>query len=65
MNDKQFDCFMQAATVLNFHRAAKDLFISQPTITYQILSLGPRPFATATPFSSWWKISRPPTPAPR
>ncbi len=39
MNDKQFDCFMQAATVLNFHRAAKDLFISQPTITYQIRSL--------------------------
>lgn len=39
MNDKQFDCFIQAATVLNFHRAAKNLFISQPTITYQIHSL--------------------------
>lgn len=39
MNDKQFQCFIQAATYLNFHRAAEMLYISQPAMTYQIKSL--------------------------
>lgn len=39
MNDKQIRCFIQAATYLNFHKAAEQLFISQPAMTYQIASL--------------------------
>lgn len=39
MNDKQIQCFIQAATYLNFHRAAEMLYISQPAMTYQIKSL--------------------------
>lgn len=39
MNDKQIDCFIQAATFLNFHKAAEELYLSQPTMTYQVRSL--------------------------
>ncbi len=39
MNDRQIQCFVQAATYLNFHQAAEKLFISQPAMTYQIRSL--------------------------
>lgn len=39
MNDKQIQCFIQAATYLNFHRAAEKLYLSQPAMTYQIKSL--------------------------
>lgn len=39
MNDRQIQCFVQAATYLNFHKAAEKLFISQPAMTYQIRSL--------------------------
>ena len=39
MNDKQVNCFIQAATYLNFHKAAQALFITQPALTYQVKSL--------------------------
>lgn len=38
MNDKQMNSFIQAATYLNFHRAAQALYITQPALTYQIKS---------------------------
>ncbi|MBQ7477511.1 MAG: LysR family transcriptional regulator [Selenomonadaceae bacterium] len=36
MNSKQIDCILELAQCLNFNRAAENLFISQPTLTYQI-----------------------------
>lgn len=39
MNDKQVSSFIQAATYLNFHKAAQALYITQPALTYQIKSL--------------------------
>lgn len=39
MNQRQIECFIQAATYLNFHKAADCLYISQPAMTYQIHAL--------------------------
>ena len=36
MNTKQMDCVLELAQTKNFNRAAENLFISQPTLTYQI-----------------------------
>jgi DNA-binding transcriptional LysR family regulator len=36
MNTKQMEYILELAQVLNFNRAAENLFISQPTLTYQI-----------------------------
>lgn len=36
MNSKQIDCILELARSLNFNRAAENLFISQPTLTYHI-----------------------------
>ncbi|MDE6867785.1 MAG: LysR family transcriptional regulator [Clostridia bacterium] len=39
MNTKQIDCVLELSNTLNFSRAAENLFISQPSLTYQIQSL--------------------------
>lgn len=39
MTTKQMDCALELANTLNFSRAAENLFISQPSITYQIQCL--------------------------
>lgn len=39
MNTKQIDCAIELAQVENFSRAAENLFISQPTFSYQIRTL--------------------------
>lgn len=39
MNSKQIDCAIELAKTLNFNRAAENLFISQPALSYQIRSL--------------------------
>lgn len=36
MNTKQIDYILELAQTLNFNRAAENLYISQPTLTYQI-----------------------------
>ena len=36
MTTRQMDCILELARTLNFNRAAENLFISQPTMTYQI-----------------------------
>ena len=36
MNTKQIDCVLEIAQTKNFNRAAENLFISQPALTYQI-----------------------------
>lgn len=36
MNSKQIDCILELAQSLNFNRAAENLYISQPTLTYHI-----------------------------
>lgn len=36
MNTKQMDYIIEVAQTLNFHRAAENLFISQPALSYQI-----------------------------
>ena len=36
MTTKQMDCILELARTLNFNRAAENLFISQPTMTYQV-----------------------------
>ena len=36
MNTKQIDYCIELAHTLNFSRAADNMFISQPTLTYQI-----------------------------
>ncbi len=39
MNTKQIDCVLELSNTLNFREAAENLFISQPSLTYQIQSL--------------------------
>ncbi len=39
MNTKQIDCVLELSNTLNFSRAAENLFISQPSLTYQIQCL--------------------------
>ncbi|EOS67062.1 LysR family transcriptional regulator [Oscillibacter sp. 1-3] len=39
MTTKQMDCALELSKVLNFSRAAENLFISQPSLTYQIQCL--------------------------
>ena len=36
MDTKQIDYILELADVKNFNRASENLFISQPTLTYQI-----------------------------
>ena len=36
MTTKQIDYFIELAHTLNFSRAAENLFVSQPTFSYQI-----------------------------
>ena len=36
MNTKQIDYCIELAHTLNFSRAADNMFVSQPTLTYQI-----------------------------
>ena len=36
MNTKQIDYCIELAHTLNFGRAAENMFVSQPTLTYQI-----------------------------
>ena len=36
MNTKQIECILELAQTHNFNRAAENLCISQPTLTYQI-----------------------------
>ena len=38
MTTKQIDYILELAQTLNFNRAAENLYISQPTMTYQINS---------------------------
>lgn len=39
MNSKQIDCVLELANTLNFNRAATNLFITQPALSYQVKSL--------------------------
>ena len=39
MTTKQMDCALELSHTLNFSRAAENLFISQPALTYQIQGL--------------------------
>lgn len=39
MNTIQIDCFISAAETLNFTKTAKNLYISQPTVTHHIAAL--------------------------
>ncbi|UXR83323.1 LysR family transcriptional regulator [Staphylococcus sp. IVB6214] len=39
MNSKQIDCTLELAKTKNFNQAAKNLFITQPALSYQIKSL--------------------------
>lgn len=39
MEIKQLECFLKVAELLNFSRAAEALYISQPTLSYQISEL--------------------------
>jgi DNA-binding transcriptional LysR family regulator len=36
MTTKQIDYILELSQTLNFNRAAENMFISQPTLTYQI-----------------------------
>ncbi|WP_316670014.1 LysR family transcriptional regulator [uncultured Propionibacterium sp.] len=36
MNTKQIDCVLELSQTLNFNRAAQNLFMSQPSLSYQI-----------------------------
>ena len=36
MNSKQIDCILELSQSLNFNRAAENLYITQPTLTYHI-----------------------------
>lgn len=36
MNTKQIDCILELSQTLNFNRAAQNLFMSQPSLSYQI-----------------------------
>ena len=42
MNSKQIDCILMLAQTLNFNRAAENLYITQPTLTYHIKTAEPR-----------------------
>ncbi len=39
MNTKQFDCVLEIARTMNFNRAAENLFMSQPALSYQVKQL--------------------------
>lgn len=39
MNTKQMDCVLEVANTLNFNRAAENLFMSQPALSYQMKQL--------------------------
>ncbi len=39
MNTKQIDCALELANTLNFSKAAENLFISQPSLSYQVQQL--------------------------
>lgn len=39
MNTKQIDCVLELSNTLHFGRAAENLYISQPSLTYQVQSL--------------------------
>ena len=39
MNTKQIDYALELAQVKNFNRAAENLFISQPSLSYQLQAL--------------------------
>lgn len=39
MNSKQIDCVLELAKSLNFNRAAENLFLAQPSISYHVKSL--------------------------
>ncbi|MGI6216490.1 MAG: LysR substrate-binding domain-containing protein, partial [Coriobacteriales bacterium] len=39
MNSKQIDCVLEIAQTLNFNRAAENLFMSQPALSYQVKQL--------------------------
>jgi len=39
MNSKQIETVLELAETLNFSRAAENLYLSQPTITYQLNEL--------------------------
>ena len=39
MNGKQIDCVLELSQSLNFNRAAENLFLTQPTITYHVKTL--------------------------
>lgn len=39
MNTKQIDCVLEIAQTLNFNRAAENLFMSQPALSYQVKQL--------------------------
>lgn len=39
MNSKQIDCAIELSRTLNFRQAAENLYMSQPTLTYQIQTL--------------------------
>lgn len=39
LNSRQIDCVLELAKTLNFNRAAENLFLSQPTLTYHIRSI--------------------------
>lgn len=39
MNSKQIDCAIELSHTLNFRQAAENLFMSQPTLSYQIQTL--------------------------
>ena len=36
MNSKQIECILEVSQTLNFNKAARNLFITQPTLTYHI-----------------------------
>lgn len=39
MNSKQIDCVLELARSLNFNRAAENLFLAQPSISYHVKTL--------------------------
>lgn len=39
MNTKQMDCVLELAVTLNFNKAAQNLYMSQPSLSYQVKTL--------------------------
>ena len=39
MNQQEINCTLEAAKTLNFNRAAENLYLSQPTLSYHIKNL--------------------------